>query len=167
MSLDTGERIHRYSWDVLPISKGVIDRVNMLGHYQNQPIISTNFKYQWDPNGEDVSDDIAFTTREDGVDDVAEMPPPLDMLMAVDEGVMDVDVEEDQLEHEELGVFIDDGDNVVDLVTTQVIDEIDEINNVALEEEAMEDACHDMDNDIVEEEVEEMMQVKKSLLRNN
>ena len=31
MSLDTGRRIHRYQWDVLPISKCVIDRVNILG----------------------------------------------------------------------------------------------------------------------------------------
>ena len=56
----------------------------MLGHYYNQPIISTNVKYQWDTDGKDVSDDTTSDTEEDDIDDVAEMMPPPDMLMADD-----------------------------------------------------------------------------------
>ena len=31
MLLDTGKRIHRYSWDVIPLSRDIVNRVNAIG----------------------------------------------------------------------------------------------------------------------------------------
>ena len=47
ISLDTGVRIHRYSWDLYPISMDVINRVNVIGRHKGQPIVASNFRYQW------------------------------------------------------------------------------------------------------------------------
>jgi hypothetical protein len=55
MSLETGQRIHRYRWTRLPISKEVIDRVNKLANNENQPLVATNFKYEWE-RGTDIND---------------------------------------------------------------------------------------------------------------
>ena len=34
MSLETGKRIHRYDWDILPISKDVLDRVEAIAIHE-------------------------------------------------------------------------------------------------------------------------------------
>ena len=49
MSLQTGKRIHRHGWTVLPASKEVIDRVNYLGKKQKQPLVKGNLTYDWVP----------------------------------------------------------------------------------------------------------------------
>ena len=49
MSLVTGKPIHRYQWKVLPISLDVLARVNQLALTEGQPLIATNFKYEWRP----------------------------------------------------------------------------------------------------------------------
>ena len=45
MSLETGKRIHRHGWIVLPITKEVLLRVNYLGKKQKQSRVASNFKY--------------------------------------------------------------------------------------------------------------------------
>ena len=47
MSLVTGKEIHRYQWEILPISEEVIMRVEELAKGENQPLVSSNFKYEW------------------------------------------------------------------------------------------------------------------------
>ena len=47
MSLVTGKRIHRYQWTVLLISKEVLARVNTIAIREKQPLVASNFKYQW------------------------------------------------------------------------------------------------------------------------
>ena len=42
MSLETGKRLHRYKWTVLPATTEVENRVNELGKTQNQPEVSDN-----------------------------------------------------------------------------------------------------------------------------
>ena len=54
MSLNTGGRVHRYSWKILPISTDVIKRVNALGKSEDQPLVASNFKFQWGPDGEGI-----------------------------------------------------------------------------------------------------------------
>ena len=46
MSLDTGKRVHRYSWDVLPMSNDVISRVNALGKIEEQPLVASKFVFK-------------------------------------------------------------------------------------------------------------------------
>ena len=46
MSLETGRRIHRYTWDILPIGNDIINRVNAIGRNEGKPIVATNFRFQ-------------------------------------------------------------------------------------------------------------------------
>ena len=57
MSLTTGKPIHRYQWDVLPISEDVIQRVKELALAEGQPLVASNFKYIW-RDGEIIGDDL-------------------------------------------------------------------------------------------------------------
>ena len=43
MSLETGKRLHRYQWTVLPATEDVANRINELEKRQNQPEVSENF----------------------------------------------------------------------------------------------------------------------------
>ena len=77
MSLDTGERVHRYSWDVLPMGTDIIERVNEIGRRQGQPMVARNFKYQWDPDGDDMEYDSDSDDDDEIEDDTSinEQPP--------------------------------------------------------------------------------------------
>ena len=57
MSLETGKRIHRFQWDILPISKDVLDRVNAIAMHQGHPLVAKNFKFQGDPDGEEIDEE--------------------------------------------------------------------------------------------------------------
>ena len=57
ISLQTGKRVHRHGWTVLPATKEVVNRVNYLCRKQNQPKVHGNFKYKWVPEGDDSSND--------------------------------------------------------------------------------------------------------------
>ena len=46
MSLLTGKRIHRYQWDITPITTDIINRVDALARDEGQPIVVDNFKYE-------------------------------------------------------------------------------------------------------------------------
>ena len=52
MSLLTGKRIHRYQWDIIPITTDIINRVDALTRDEGQPIVADNFKYEWYPGME-------------------------------------------------------------------------------------------------------------------
>ena len=77
----------------------------------------------------------------------------------------DGNVEEECHENEELGAFFDEEQNVeIDIQNekndddpdpVQVIDEVNEIGNVAPDENAMEDAYHDMNDNTAKEEVDD------------
>ena len=67
MSLDTGKRVHRYSWDVLPMSNEVISRVDALGKEEGQPMAVSNFTLKWDQKVEDLGYD-SDPEDEDNVD---------------------------------------------------------------------------------------------------
>ena len=47
MSLATGEEIHGYTWNVLPMTDDVIKRVHELVIEDGQPLITENFTYEW------------------------------------------------------------------------------------------------------------------------
>ena len=47
MSLLTGKCIHRYQWDIIPITEDIVARVEDLTLLEGQPIIATNFTYEW------------------------------------------------------------------------------------------------------------------------
>ena len=68
VSLDTGEKVHRYSWDVIPMGTDVIERVNELGRRQGQPMVSKNFKYQWGPD----EDNMEFDSDSDDNSDIGD-----------------------------------------------------------------------------------------------
>ena len=57
VSLDTGARVHRYSWNVLPMGTDVIERVNDIERSQGQPLVAKNVKYQWGPNEDEIEYD--------------------------------------------------------------------------------------------------------------
>ena len=43
MSLLTGKEIHRFQWDVIPITDDVIGRVDKIALAESQPLVATNF----------------------------------------------------------------------------------------------------------------------------
>merc|ERR1740124_2068615 len=59
--MDKGKKIHRYSWDVLPISRDIINRVNMISEHEGHSMVASNFKYQWSPEEDDMIDEIYLT----------------------------------------------------------------------------------------------------------
>ena len=78
MSLDTGKRIHWYSWTLLPMSTDVVNRVTELAKKQKQPIVSGNFKYSWG-EGQDIltednstSDNVSIISNMSGEENIAE-----------------------------------------------------------------------------------------------
>ena len=71
MSLQSGKRIHRHGWTVLPISKEVIERVNLLGKKQKQRAVIGNFSYTWLPSNDLNGSDI--TSSENDQEDVIEV----------------------------------------------------------------------------------------------
>ena len=44
VSLEKGERIHCYQWEVLPASEDVIERVHQMDELELQPKVADNFK---------------------------------------------------------------------------------------------------------------------------
>lgn len=42
MSLQTGKRIHRYQWDIIPITQVIGDRVDELARNEGQSIVAEN-----------------------------------------------------------------------------------------------------------------------------
>ena len=47
MLLATGKHIYCFVWKELPISEDMIDRVHQLALDDEQPLVSTNFKFNW------------------------------------------------------------------------------------------------------------------------
>ena len=45
MSLDIEERLHRYQWKVCPISKALLDRVDVIANHEGKPLVSSKYKY--------------------------------------------------------------------------------------------------------------------------
>ena len=85
MSLVTGKRIHRYQWTALPISQEVLQRVEDIAIYEQQPLVASNFKYQWNPDGDDEIDG-----EDSDVDDVLDeppAPPPPPAVLEIEQGV--------------------------------------------------------------------------------
>ena len=155
MSLDTGKRVHRYSWDVLPMSNDVISRVDALGKQEGQPMVASNFVFKWDQKGEDLGYD-SDPEDEDNVD-YDYVIPPQPRLYAVngdhsdDESVEDNEEAEVRDNVEELGAQ----DNPEELNDLELQDEVLENENDGpfliddeqeeIVNEAIEDACVNID----------------------
>ena len=136
MSLDKGTRIHRYTWEILPIGIDVINIVSNIRRSEDQPIVASNFRFQWGPDGEDIDDDSDLDD-DDEDDDVLLSPPNMliidkDEVETSDEQIDDVD--------EELGA--QDNDNNDD---SHELDEYQDDDDNMLIEDDVEDACHDLD----------------------
>ena len=58
MSLLTGSRIHRYQWDVVPMTKAIQNRVEALAVMEEQPLVADNFRYEWYPGEEVAAEEI-------------------------------------------------------------------------------------------------------------
>ena len=72
MSLETGKRVHRHGWTVLPISKEVLARVNHLGKRQKQSRVANNFKYSWTSDAQLGTSRSGVTERMQITDDAVE-----------------------------------------------------------------------------------------------
>ena len=64
MSLNIGKRVHRYLWDVIPMSNDVIDRVNALKK-QGQPLVVLNSVFKWDQ----VDNNLEYESESEDKDD--------------------------------------------------------------------------------------------------
>ena len=139
MSLVTGERVHRYSWDILPISTDVIERVNEISRSQDQPLISTNFKYQWEPaeyeiNYESESDDDG--DDHDNCNDILPLPP--NMLIVGNENTLYSDNESDTPEETQdtVEAEIEGLENNEELGAPAAVNEhVETINDLILEQQ--------------------------------
>ena len=80
ISLLTGHRIHRYQWNVVPMTNTITNRVEALALAEGQPLVAENFKYEWYPGDELVIN--AGVVEE-------EAPPPNYQNMAPVEMVQD------------------------------------------------------------------------------
>ena len=183
MSLDTGKKIHRYQWTVLPLSTEALERVEAIALHQEQPLVASNFKYQWDPDGEEIEvEDTGENIEEEVqiVEDEEQPPQPLAIEAADDvenalepehenEQVDQITDDDDEQNHEEGGVEVagitnveDEGaDNQPQIEEEQgaddpIDDESLDVNNevteevdieTATQEQAIEDACHDMNQE--------------------
>ena len=83
MSLNTGHKLHRYRWTPLPITTNVLERVEAIALKQKQPLIGSNFKYNWRYNindtldenievEEEMNENIDFGQENDGIIDDGE-----------------------------------------------------------------------------------------------
>ena len=61
LSLASGERLHRYQWNVLPINIEVINRVHEIATKEGKPTIKGNFEFQ---NMLDHQDDVIDNDNE-------------------------------------------------------------------------------------------------------
>ena len=64
MSLVTGKSIHQYQWKILPISLDVLERVNQIALTEGQPLVVTNFKYEWRPGKIVIGEDDKLEDEE-------------------------------------------------------------------------------------------------------
>ena len=64
MSLETGYIVHRYSWNKAPATSEVLRRIRELAEKQNQPIVSSNFKYEW-KKGQAIQEPIEQNATEE------------------------------------------------------------------------------------------------------
>ena len=54
ISLASGKRIHGRTWDEIPISEDMIDRVHAIAKEEGQPLISDNFVFELQLDGEEM-----------------------------------------------------------------------------------------------------------------
>ena len=64
MSLESGKRLHRYKWTVLPATVEVVNRVNELGKRQKQPEVTDNFIFSWEHDPSNISEHDATSINE-------------------------------------------------------------------------------------------------------
>ena len=63
MSLLSGERLHAYSWEEIPISEEVIDRVHHLAKLEKQPsLVNGELIFEWDI-GVPVQDNVDLASN--------------------------------------------------------------------------------------------------------
>ena len=79
MSLDTGKRIHRYQWAVLPLNKDTLRRVKIIADYQQQLLLASNSTYKLNSKGKEMIDGDDISDNGD-LEIWEELPPPLAML---------------------------------------------------------------------------------------
>ena len=91
MSLLTGRKIHGYIWDIIPLSNEVIERVEEIGLREGQPIVATNFKYEW-ADGTIIGD----PDEDEGEDEVIDVNPRILPEPAIFEEVVDGAEEEEE-----------------------------------------------------------------------
>ena len=146
MSLDTGKRIHRFQWTVLPLTKAVKDRVEYIAEQQGQPLVASNFVYERSIDGEEVDDDENENEELD-LEEWNEPQPPPAMLALEDNDGDDASTNSDVDDDVETGA--EEVNNEMEEVQEAVVED----DNEQIEEREM---VSDPDNDEVErEEVEE------------
>ena len=144
MSLDTGKRIHRYQWKVLPATKEILSRVDTIA----QNLVANHFKFQWNQNSEHISDEDEGDEESTAIHNLhtvmEELPPPPLPLSIEDMSQDDLHQENNHTNENESG----DTENDIEVVDgeEQIEDNIDN-NGTEQEmmEQAVEDACHDAD----------------------
>ena len=112
MSLLTGERIHVYQWRELPISANVLTQVNQITLEEGQPVIATNFKYEWKPGtliGDDVDDEDKNDENDDNGTHMREEQQEVQpQLFHIDDDVKDYQEEEEDVEYEPIEDYNED-----------------------------------------------------------
>ena len=146
MSLDTGKRIHRFQWTVLPLTKAAKDRVEYIAEQQGQPLVASNFVYERSIDGEEVDDDENENEELD-LEEWNEPQPPPAMLALEDNDGDDASTNSDVDDDVETGA--EEVNNEMEEVQEAVVED----DNEQIEEREI---VNDPDNDEVErEEVEE------------
>lgn len=72
MSLLSGQKLHAYHWEEIPISDEVIDRVHYLAKEEKQPaLVNGQLIFEWD-TGRPIQDNIDFINETDEYDVIAD-----------------------------------------------------------------------------------------------
>ena len=127
----------------------------MIGLKEGRPLVSTNFNYQWHPDGNKIVDEIIIDEDDDNDNDEENVLPPSPNMLVIDQDEQFEETVGELGAQDELRVLEEEivgNEEVVqnELMMDNII--IDHNDNIA-EEEAMENACHDLNADMPRDEV--------------
>ena len=136
MSIATGERIHRYEWTKIPITRDTIDAIHRMAQEKRIPEVNGNFTYEAMPGEE-----IGYGEDDNTSEDVEMVNLIKDNDQFVDQ--IDNDSSSDNEEHDEEQV--EDVDQGVD---TDIVEEIDDGDDQITMEDGINGAAAD-ENDTI------------------
>ena len=124
MSLLTGKKIHRNSWTTLPATEDVVKRVNDIAIQQGQPLVDSNFKYDFGTHFNFEGDASPIVHSEEDDNAVNELLPNESV---VDENrAMNVDISEVQTVND----FEDEADTEEVLPAIDAVEEEIDVDEV-------------------------------------